>query len=175
MSSKKSVLWFQSMDFYHAELQEGRMSAGYCPQSAGESEPSPGKTSITHTWLMSSWHRPHQDFFAPLQIQLQPGWLEELPVDHNVYLGKDADPESLALIHLYRVMWSRNVIPQTHLCQVMWTRSIPLVQVSHLLFMWQRTATPVWGQVMTGNHTCSRSSDWRHSPLWFSCDIDRGQ
>uniref|UniRef100_A0A3P9JXG2 Zgc:109986 n=1 Tax=Oryzias latipes TaxID=8090 RepID=A0A3P9JXG2_ORYLA len=37
-------------------------------------------------------------------IQLQPGWLEELPVDHNVYLGKEADPESLALIHLYRVM-----------------------------------------------------------------------
>ncbi|XP_004082184.1 uncharacterized protein LOC101160205 [Oryzias latipes] len=45
-----------------------------------------------------------QESLNHLQIQLQPGWLEELPVDHNVYLGKDADPESLALIHLYRVM-----------------------------------------------------------------------
>ncbi|KAF6724137.1 hypothetical protein FQA47_003587 [Oryzias melastigma] len=45
-----------------------------------------------------------QESLDALQIRLPPGWLEELPVDPNVYLGKNSDPESLALIHLYRVM-----------------------------------------------------------------------
>uniref|UniRef100_A0A3B5L8E6 Zgc:109986 n=1 Tax=Xiphophorus couchianus TaxID=32473 RepID=A0A3B5L8E6_9TELE len=31
-------------------------------------------------------------------------WVEELPVDYNVYLGRDADPEELRQIHLYRVV-----------------------------------------------------------------------
>ncbi|KAJ8290519.1 hypothetical protein GJAV_G00013950 [Gymnothorax javanicus] len=30
-------------------------------------------------------------------------WLEELPLDRDVYLGKDTDPESFKQIHLYRV------------------------------------------------------------------------
>ncbi|XP_037550889.1 uncharacterized protein zgc:109986 [Nematolebias whitei] len=35
---------------------------------------------------------------------LQPGWVEELPVDYDVYLGRDTDPEALRQIHLYRIM-----------------------------------------------------------------------
>ncbi|KAJ8341734.1 hypothetical protein SKAU_G00340250 [Synaphobranchus kaupii] len=31
-------------------------------------------------------------------------WLEELPLDYDVYLGKDTDPESFKQIHLYRVL-----------------------------------------------------------------------
>ncbi|XP_068593330.1 uncharacterized protein zgc:109986 isoform X1 [Cebidichthys violaceus] len=38
------------------------------------------------------------------QEPLQPGWVEELPVDHDVYLGQDSDPEALRQIHLYRVL-----------------------------------------------------------------------
>uniref|UniRef100_A0A3Q2CKF9 Zgc:109986 n=1 Tax=Cyprinodon variegatus TaxID=28743 RepID=A0A3Q2CKF9_CYPVA len=32
------------------------------------------------------------------------GWVEELPVDYSVYLGRDTDPEDLRQIHLYRVI-----------------------------------------------------------------------
>ncbi|XP_017294601.1 uncharacterized protein zgc:109986 [Kryptolebias marmoratus] len=39
-----------------------------------------------------------------LQVVLQPGWVEELPVDYDVYLGKDTDPEALRQIHLYRIL-----------------------------------------------------------------------
>lgn len=45
-----------------------------------------------------------QESLDPLQVSLQPGWVEELPVDYNVYLGRDADPEELRQIHLYRVI-----------------------------------------------------------------------
>ncbi|XP_075963393.1 uncharacterized protein LOC142967747 isoform X1 [Anarhichas minor] len=38
------------------------------------------------------------------QETLQPGWVEELPVDHSVYLDQDSDPEALRQIHLYRVL-----------------------------------------------------------------------
>ncbi|KAG8013019.1 hypothetical protein GBF38_021197 [Nibea albiflora] len=38
------------------------------------------------------------------QEELQPGWVEELPVDYDVYLGRDVDPEALRQIHLYRVI-----------------------------------------------------------------------
>uniref|UniRef100_A0A3Q3BM65 Zgc:109986 n=1 Tax=Kryptolebias marmoratus TaxID=37003 RepID=A0A3Q3BM65_KRYMA len=31
-------------------------------------------------------------------------WVEELPVDYDVYLGKDTDPEALRQIHLYRIL-----------------------------------------------------------------------
>ncbi|KAJ8288756.1 hypothetical protein COCON_G00014150 [Conger conger] len=31
-------------------------------------------------------------------------WLEELPIDYDVYLGKDTDPDSFKQIHLYRVL-----------------------------------------------------------------------
>lgn len=41
-----------------------------------------------------------------LQEALQPNWVEELPVDYNVYLGRDADPDGFRQIHLYRVLWS---------------------------------------------------------------------
>lgn len=43
------------------------------------------------------------------QEALQPGWVEELPVDYDVYLGRDTDPDALKQIHLYRVVWSRLV------------------------------------------------------------------
>ncbi|XP_070776934.1 uncharacterized protein [Enoplosus armatus] len=39
-----------------------------------------------------------------LQEALQPGWVEELPVDYDVYLGRDTDPEAFRQIHLYRVI-----------------------------------------------------------------------
>ncbi|KAM6969675.1 uncharacterized protein LKV04_018248 [Tautogolabrus adspersus] len=45
-----------------------------------------------------------QESLNPLQEALQPGWVEELPVDYDVYLGRDSDPDSLRLIHLYRVL-----------------------------------------------------------------------
>ncbi|CAF89627.1 unnamed protein product [Tetraodon nigroviridis] len=39
-----------------------------------------------------------------LQVVLQPGWVEELPVDSEVYLDRHTDPDSLTQIHLYRVL-----------------------------------------------------------------------
>ncbi|XP_067469548.1 uncharacterized protein zgc:109986 isoform X1 [Thunnus thynnus] len=46
-----------------------------------------------------------QESLSALQQEaLQPGWVEELPVDYDVYLGGDADPDALRQIHLYRVM-----------------------------------------------------------------------
>lgn len=45
-----------------------------------------------------------QDSLSALQEALPPGWVEELPVDYNVYLGRDTDPDALRQIHLYRVM-----------------------------------------------------------------------
>lgn len=39
-------------------------------------------------------------------MSLQPGWVKELPVDYDVYLGRDTDPEALRQIHLYQVMWT---------------------------------------------------------------------
>ncbi|KAG7238085.1 hypothetical protein INR49_031439 [Caranx melampygus] len=36
------------------------------------------------------------------QEALQSGWVEELPVDYDVYLGRDTDPDALRQIHLYR-------------------------------------------------------------------------
>ncbi|XP_043998623.1 uncharacterized protein zgc:109986 [Gambusia affinis] len=45
-----------------------------------------------------------QESLDALQVPLPPGWVEELPVDYNVYLGRDADPEELRQIHLYRVV-----------------------------------------------------------------------
>ncbi|XP_072221918.1 uncharacterized protein [Leuresthes tenuis] len=44
-----------------------------------------------------------QDSLNALQMPLQPGWVEELPVDYDIYLGRDVDPEALRQIHLYRV------------------------------------------------------------------------
>ncbi|KAI1895597.1 hypothetical protein AGOR_G00107880 [Albula goreensis] len=49
-----------------------------------------------------------QETFATLQqsngvIDIRQ-WLEELPLDHNVYLGRDTDTEALQQIHLYRVL-----------------------------------------------------------------------
>ncbi|XP_031695229.1 uncharacterized protein LOC116377668 isoform X2 [Anarrhichthys ocellatus] len=45
-----------------------------------------------------------QESLNSLQETLQPGWVEELPVDHSVYLDQDSDPEALRQIHLYRVL-----------------------------------------------------------------------
>ncbi|XP_053170848.1 uncharacterized protein LOC128354695 [Scomber japonicus] len=45
-----------------------------------------------------------QESLSALQEALQPGWVEELPVDYDVYLGRDADTDALREIHLYRVM-----------------------------------------------------------------------
>uniref|UniRef100_UPI0037E94A50 uncharacterized protein n=1 Tax=Semicossyphus pulcher TaxID=241346 RepID=UPI0037E94A50 len=45
-----------------------------------------------------------QESLNTLQEALQPGWVEELPVDYDVYLGGDTDPDALRQIHLYRVM-----------------------------------------------------------------------
>lgn len=39
----------------------------------------------------------------PLQV-LQPDWVEELPINYDVYLGRDTDPDALRQIHLYRVI-----------------------------------------------------------------------
>lgn len=45
-----------------------------------------------------------QESLSALQEVLQPDWVEELPVDYNVYVGKDIDTEALKQIHLYRVL-----------------------------------------------------------------------
>ncbi|KAM3870929.1 uncharacterized protein ACN63O_004155 [Diretmus argenteus] len=44
-----------------------------------------------------------QESLSALQEMLQPGWVEEVPLDHDVYLGRD-DPDALRQIHLYRVI-----------------------------------------------------------------------
>lgn len=31
-------------------------------------------------------------------------WIEEVPVDYDVYLSKDSDPDSFKQIHLYLVL-----------------------------------------------------------------------
>lgn len=38
------------------------------------------------------------------QMVLQPGWVEELPVDSECYLDRHMDPDSVTPIHLYRVL-----------------------------------------------------------------------
>ncbi|XP_044021539.1 uncharacterized protein zgc:109986 isoform X2 [Siniperca chuatsi] len=45
-----------------------------------------------------------QESLNTLQEALQPSWVEELPVDYDVYLGRDSDPDALRQIHLYRVV-----------------------------------------------------------------------
>ncbi|XP_026164141.1 uncharacterized protein LOC113131273 isoform X2 [Mastacembelus armatus] len=45
-----------------------------------------------------------QESLSALQVTPQPGWVEELPVDYDVYLGRDTDPDALRQIHLYRVI-----------------------------------------------------------------------
>ncbi|XP_051250600.1 uncharacterized protein zgc:109986 isoform X2 [Dicentrarchus labrax] len=45
-----------------------------------------------------------QESLNTLQEAVQPGWVEELPVDCDVYLGADTDPDALRQIHLYRVL-----------------------------------------------------------------------
>ncbi|CAJ1074917.1 uncharacterized protein zgc:109986 [Xyrichtys novacula] len=46
-----------------------------------------------------------QESLNALQVALQPdGWVEELPVDCDVYVGRDSDPDALRQIHLYRVV-----------------------------------------------------------------------
>lgn len=45
-----------------------------------------------------------QESLSALQVALQPGWVEELPVNCDIYLGREADPDALRQIHLYQVM-----------------------------------------------------------------------
>lgn len=45
-----------------------------------------------------------QDSLHSLQEELPSDWVEELPVDYDVYVGKDTDVDALRQIHLYRVM-----------------------------------------------------------------------
>ncbi|XP_029349747.1 uncharacterized protein LOC115035859 [Echeneis naucrates] len=45
-----------------------------------------------------------QESLDTLQEPLQPGWVEELPLDYDVYLGGDTDPDALRQIHLYQVI-----------------------------------------------------------------------
>ncbi|XP_068608490.1 uncharacterized protein zgc:109986 [Brachionichthys hirsutus] len=45
-----------------------------------------------------------QETLNTLQEALRPGWVEELPVDYDVYLGRDTDRDALRQIHLYRVL-----------------------------------------------------------------------
>ncbi|XP_076013141.1 uncharacterized protein LOC143005671 isoform X2 [Genypterus blacodes] len=45
-----------------------------------------------------------QEALSALQEALQPGWVEELPVDYDVFLGRDVDADALRQIHLYRIL-----------------------------------------------------------------------
>ncbi|XP_036927234.1 uncharacterized protein zgc:109986 isoform X2 [Acanthopagrus latus] len=45
-----------------------------------------------------------QESLSTIQEVLQPSWVEELPVDYDVYLDRDTDPDALRQIHLYRVI-----------------------------------------------------------------------
>ncbi|XP_042338063.1 uncharacterized protein zgc:109986 isoform X2 [Plectropomus leopardus] len=45
-----------------------------------------------------------QESLSTLQEALAPDWVEELPVDYDVFVGGDSDADSLRQIHLYRVM-----------------------------------------------------------------------
>ncbi|XP_077587976.1 uncharacterized protein LOC144206720 [Stigmatopora nigra] len=40
----------------------------------------------------------------PLEEALPGGWVEEIPLNYDVFVGKDADPEDLQQIHLYRIL-----------------------------------------------------------------------
>lgn len=42
--------------------------------------------------------------FFVTQEALQPSWVEELPIDYDVFMGGDTDPDALRQIHLYRVL-----------------------------------------------------------------------
>lgn len=106
----------QSVELHHADLQEERISAGYCSQSAGESECSAGKNqriiwkplAVVKTAAVEKKKNLNISSCVH-QVVLEPGWVEELPVDYNVYLGRDTDPEALRQIHLYRVLWQHNL------------------------------------------------------------------
>ncbi|XP_059209313.1 uncharacterized protein zgc:109986 isoform X2 [Centropristis striata] len=45
-----------------------------------------------------------QESLNPLQEVLPLGWVEELPVDYDGFVGGDTDTDALTQIHLYRVM-----------------------------------------------------------------------
>ncbi|XP_003962864.3 uncharacterized protein [Takifugu rubripes] len=55
-----------------------------------------GSLLVTVPSLHESW--------KTLQMVPQPGWVEELPVDSEVYLDRHTDSETLTQIHLYRVL-----------------------------------------------------------------------
>ncbi|KAF7201221.1 uncharacterized protein zgc:109986 isoform X1 [Nothobranchius furzeri] len=44
-----------------------------------------------------------QESLNALQMPFQPGWVEEIPLVYDIYLGRDADPDAIKQIHLYRV------------------------------------------------------------------------
>lgn len=91
------------MELHHAELQETWISPGDGSQPAGESGPSAGKT--LSDWLMVGHVRSKlQSRISDPQVDLRPGWVAELPVDYDVYLGRDTDTDALRQIHLYRVL-----------------------------------------------------------------------
>lgn len=45
-----------------------------------------------------------QESLDALPEALQSSWVEELPIDYDVYMGGDTDPDALRQIHLYRVL-----------------------------------------------------------------------
>ncbi|KAM8834192.1 uncharacterized protein ACB058_017836 isoform 3-T3 [Synchiropus picturatus] len=45
-----------------------------------------------------------QESLAQVQEALPPDWVEELPLDHGVYMAHEADASALKEIHLYRVL-----------------------------------------------------------------------
>ncbi|XP_061676492.1 uncharacterized protein zgc:109986 [Syngnathoides biaculeatus] len=73
----------------------------------------PGEQVRAWRFIMQAFRKPGsllvtvpslEDSLQPLQVALPTGWVEELPVDYDVYVGKDADPEDLQQFHLYRVL-----------------------------------------------------------------------
>lgn len=98
----------QSMEVHHGELQEARSSASHGSQSAGEPGCSAGEKTHVHTCAHTHTHLfsgAKEDYQIPvLQEALQPGWVEELPVNYDVYMGQDTDLDALRQIHLYRVL-----------------------------------------------------------------------
>ncbi|XP_077477290.1 uncharacterized protein LOC144089916 [Stigmatopora argus] len=44
------------------------------------------------------------DSLQPLEEALPAGWVEEIPLHYDVFVGKDADTDDLRQIHLYRIL-----------------------------------------------------------------------
>lgn len=93
----------QSVGVHHSELQKVWFPVSDCSQSSRE----PRCTAGLYLFFVYFCYLNEHVLMSVNCVQqeaLPTGWVEELPVDYDVYVDKDADPDALRLIHLYRVL-----------------------------------------------------------------------